>query len=347
MKIKTLKSIKTILIRSGNTLPILDCFLINKEFLYASDLEIYIKVRHHFPIKEGSLQMAVRADHFLSRVEHIRAPYTINCDGVKIAFVHGAQTTIMNTDDPNDYPTGYIESTKDDLPTEYCTITAKEIGFMNTALGFTADDELRPVMQAVCLSKDYIVASDAHKLYYKKITELTKEDVLFDRRVIRLMKLFPGQSYKISKGGRNYCAASDDVTIWWRIDSLNYPGWKSVVTPKEHSVIIPVKELIEAMDAIYFAVNQAAGRVKFNIKGDSMVLAGSDLDYMLEASESVPIINTEAAEIEFGFKFTFLRQILKALQDEGYSQVSMAFTDNTKSFTFEDQMLLMPMMINY
>ena len=71
-----------------------------------------------------------------------------------------------------------------------------------------------------------------------------------------------------------------------------------------------------------------------------------DLDYFLEASESVNIINPENHEIEWGFKLQFIHQILKVLLDKGYAQVKVAFEDSTKSFAFEDQLLLMPMMIN-
>jgi hypothetical protein len=348
MKIKTLKSIRNILNPASTALPILECFYIDKDFLYFSNLEIYIKVAHHFPVKEDSKPIAVRSNHFLARTQHMKAPYSIFCDGYKITFEHGAQKTIMNSENAIDYPflRAEIPPTPDHLPIEYCTISAREVNIMNTALAFVADDELGPVMQQVCLSKDHIVASDAHKLYYKKITELFKEDILFDPRVIKLMMLFPGLSYKISKLNKNYIAESETVTLWWRSDIGNYPLWKSVVTPKEHYVTIPVKETLDAMDAIHFAVNQAAGRVKFTIKGNKMILEGADMDFDLQASESVPIINVERAKIEFGFKLIFLKQMLKVLLDEGYAQVKMGFTTNEKSFTFEDQMLLMPMMLN-
>jgi DNA polymerase III sliding clamp (beta) subunit (PCNA family) len=347
MKIKTLKSIRSILNPARATLPILECFYIDRDYLYFSNLEIFIRVKHHFPVKEDSQPIVVRSDHFLSRVQHIRAPYFISCNEGKITFEHGAQKTVMNCENTNDYPLKYIteEPSDENKRTEYCTISAREVSIMNTALAFIADDNLRPVMECVCLSKDYIVASDAHKLYYRKITELTKEDILFDRRAIKLMMLFPGRSYKVSKFKSNYRAESDDVTVWWRSDTQNYPNWKSVITPKEHDVTIPVKETIEAMDSIHFAVNQASGQVIFKIKGNIMELSGSNMDYDISASESVNIINSDN-EIEFAFKLTFLREILKVLSDEGYAQVKMGFSDNTKSFVFEDQILLMPMMIN-
>ena len=349
MKIKTLKQVKKIICPKEQTLPILDCFYITKDYIYLSNLEIYIRVRHHFPIAEGPA-MAINARFFLQRLEHMKAPYTISYDDLlkKVTFQHGQQKTIINTQDAIDFPLKYIEEilTEENKPVEYCTISAREVNLMNIAAGYTADDELRPVMQAVCLSKDYIVSSDAHELYYHKIPELYKEDILFSTKVIKLMMLFPGLSYKISKFQSNLCAESEDVTIWWRSDIINYPNWKSVVQPREHGVIIPVKETIVALDSIAFAINKAAHSVKFTIKGDSMVMEGSDLDFDISASESVPIINTDNNEIEFGFKFEFLKDILKTLSGEGYSQVKMAFEDNTKSFVFEDQLLLMPMMIN-
>ena len=82
------------------------------------------------------------------------------------------------------------------------------------------------------------------------------------------------------------------------------------------------------------------------MKGSKLTLTCKDLDYSLEASEVVNIINPENHEIEWGFKLQFINQILKALSDKGYAQVKVAFENSEKCFIFEDQLLLMPMMLN-
>jgi hypothetical protein len=349
MKAKTLKSIRTIL-HASTPLPILDCFYIDREFLYFSNLEIFIRVRHKFPVKEGSQPMAVRADHFIRRLEHIRAPYFISCDKInRMVFDMPDSDTVMLSQDALNFPL-IITAAPDPLKAEtadfICHLSAYEIGIMNIARGFIADDELRPIMAAVCLSKDYIVASDAHMLYYKQIKQLYDGDIMFDSRVIKLMMLFPGLTYSITKFRRNLCAENKDVSIWWREVDGNYPNWKVVVVDRPHKVIIPVKEVIAALDAISFATNEASHLVRCYIKGDKLRLVSSNLDFDMSASESVTIINTENNEIEFGMKLDFLRKELKILLDEGYYQVEMKFEDTTRSFIFADQLLLMPMAVN-
>jgi hypothetical protein len=348
MKAKTLKSIRTIL-HANSPLPILDCFYIDREFLYFSNLEIFIRVRHKFPIKEGSKPIVVRADHFIRRLEHIRAPFSINADELHRITIDMPESETMMPGNDGDFPFDIIAA-PDPLKSEtsefMCHLSAYEIGIMNIARGFIADDELRPIMAAVCLSKDYIVASDAHMLYYKQIRQLYDGDIMFDRRVIKLMMLFPGLTYSITRFKRNLCAESKDVSIWWREIDGHYPTWKVVVVDRPHKVIIPVKEVIAALDAISFAANEASHQVRCYIKEDKLRFLCKDIDFSISAFENVTIINTEGNEIEFGMKLEFLRKELKILLDEGYYQVEMKFEDTTKSFTFADQLLIMPMMIN-
>jgi hypothetical protein len=348
MKAKTLKSIRMIL-HASTPLPILDYFYIDKEFLYFSNLEIFIKVRHKFPIKEGSKPIVVRADHFIRRLEHIRAPFSINADELHRITIDMPESETMLAGNDGDFPLDIIAA-PDPLKSEtaefMCHLSAYEIGIMNIARGFIADNELRPIMAAVCLSKDYIVASDTHMLYYKQISQLYDGDIMFDSRVIKLMMLFPGLTYSITKFKRNFCAESKDVTIWWREVDGHYPNWKVVVQDRPHKVIIPVKETIAALDAISFAANEASHLVKCYIKGDKLRLLCTDIDFSISAFENVTIINTEDNEIEFGMKLDFLRKELKILLDEGYFQVEMKFEDTTRSFIFADQLLLMPIAVN-
>jgi hypothetical protein len=71
MKLKTLKSIRTALCPKKNTLPILDCFYIDKDFLVLSNLDITIKVRHYLPVAEDIKPFCVQSDWFLKRLESV------------------------------------------------------------------------------------------------------------------------------------------------------------------------------------------------------------------------------------------------------------------------------------
>ena len=51
MKIKTLKAIRNLLRSRKSSLPVLDYFLIDKEYLTFTNLETHIKLKHQFPFK--------------------------------------------------------------------------------------------------------------------------------------------------------------------------------------------------------------------------------------------------------------------------------------------------------
>jgi DNA polymerase III sliding clamp (beta) subunit (PCNA family) len=344
MKFKTLKSIRTILWSRNHTLPILDCFYIDKEFLVFTDLETTIKIRHHFPVQEESKPFCVDSNWFLKRLESVKSPFILSYDDVKekVIFQMPESSSALPALKAEDFPaevTGEIKS--------LFTLTTFDISKMQIASGFLADDELRPVMSTVCYSGDLICGSDAHMLYYGKIKGVYKSDVMFTKKVIRLMKLFPELDYQVYDLGSKFLKLeSPDITIVFRKVDGNYPNFRSVITEHPKKVVIPVKETIDALNSIAFAANEVSHQVRLKMKGSKLTMHTKDLDFSLEASETVNILNPDNHELEFGFKIDFLIRILKVLLNAGYYQADMHFEDPTKNFTFGSQLLLMPMMIN-
>jgi hypothetical protein len=352
MNIKTLKAIKKIFGTNDKVLPVLNCFYIDSEFLYFNRLDLAVRLRHYFPFKEKSPAIVIDANNFIARTETIKAPYIINSDNdCHITFESPESTTKIKGCVPGEYPMPPINKEHKEL----FTLSGSEIRLMNIAKEFVADDELRPVMSAVCISEDHIVSSDAHKLYYRKIGKKTELNVLIDTKAIRIMMLSGGASFVISSIGDNLRAESDDMTIYWRscqkitnnlIDSGNYPNWKSVLPKTDKMVIIPVSEFINSIAALRFALNTASGQLICEIKGSSLLLEAKDIDYGTEATEKLAIINSGNVEIRFGIKAIFVKEILKMFKDEGRPQISLSFSEPSRAFVFADSMLIMPMMLH-
>lgn len=351
MNIKTLKSIKSVFGRNRKGLPILDCFLIDSQYLYFSRLNLMVKVKHFFPFKEGSPAIVVNANNFIARVATIKAPYHINSDITnRITFTNADTVTLMRGDNPSDFPTREISYDYKEL----FILEWNEIQLMNIAKSFTADDDLRPIMEAVCISQDHIVASDAHKLYYRKIYKKSELDLLIDQKAVSLMMLSNGSNFKVSCYRDNFRAESEDMSIYWKsaqsvsnnlIDSGNYPQWRNVIPKTDKQVTIPVNEFIEAINSTAFATS-ISGLLRIEIKNASLTIIASNLDFDISASEKINILNPNNVEIIYGVKRQFLKEILQLFKDEGRPQITMAFTDNTHAFIFADMVLLMPMMIN-
>lgn len=355
MKLSTLKSIRNIVNRFATRSPlaILNCFWITKEFLYFTDARLHVKVRHSFPFKDGTESITVRSDHFLQVMENITPPFFINCPaGHNIIFEQPESSRTLrneNMDGTTEYP-AIMESTGME---PIFNITAHELAYMNIASQFVSDDDLRPLMGAVCVGKNYIVASDAHMLYHRKIGISEDVEVLFDRRAIKLMMLFSNQTFQIGRNSKNIFAISEDITIFWRMieETANntlkgYPNWKTVIPKVTHSIILPVKETIAALKSVKFALNAATHQVAFELKENKLKITAKDLDIELIASESVNVINSDNNTLSFGMKHDFVMRILKCFQDEGYSQISLGYIDPTRAFLFGEQLLCMPMLLN-
>jgi hypothetical protein len=352
MNLKTLKAIKNVFGRNSTKLPVLDCFYIDSQFLYFTHLDLSIRVKHFFPFKEGSPAIVIDANNFIARSATIKAPYLINSDvEQKITFISPDSITKMTGFVPADYPIDFINKEYKDL----FTLSGSEIRLMNIAKEFTANDDLRPIMNMVCISKDHIVSSDAHKLYYRKIGKKSDIDVLIPQRTIQLMMLAGGASFVISCQGSYFKAESDDMTIYWRsdqsitnnlVDSGKYPNWQSVLPKTDKQVIIPVNEFITAIRSVAFALNGASRLLRCEIKEGFLVIEGKDHDFDMYASEKISIINAGNIAMRFGIKADFIKEILKMFKDEGRPQITMGFTDNTHAFIFADAMLLMPMILN-
>ncbi len=364
MNLKTLRAIKSIIGPNRSKLPVLNCIHLESEYLYLSDLSITVKVRHYFPVINGPI--LVDTEMFLKRMSSIKAPFTIsNTTELAESSVNSRSSIPYPRFSENvvcfqcpDYQNSFIQgqnpidSFVSHLPKEpeekVFSLTGGEIKIMNIARQFKADDELRPVMSTVCLSQEFIVASDAHKLYFRKIHRNKGEkDIMIDARVIRLMML-SGDDFDITiQNNKFYKAESPDMTIVWRKTDGNFPNWRSVI-PKESlfNVTVPVKEMLEAIRSLEFAINPYAKQIRFELKDDYLVMIANNIDEGIRSTEKLNIVNTGKASISFGFKADFLKQIFKVFADEGRYQVSMKFSENNRCFIFADYVLLMPMMIH-
>jgi DNA polymerase III sliding clamp (beta) subunit (PCNA family) len=361
MKIKTLNSVCALIGMRNTTLPMLENFYITKDHLYLTNLAISVRVTHKYPVAIDSKPLVIHAHYFLKRMATIRAPFSISSDDAgKITFSSASSKSTISGSFPDDYSTSLRQEAPGDNDKPIFSLSAWDIHMLNVASGFVANDELRPVMQMVVIDQKYIVASDAHKLYFRKTDKSYDEQVLFELPVIKLMVMGSGQTFDIYKMGKNYCAQSEDMLIWWRMfdatrdpgdlffrPGLKYPAWEKVIPAALNKVIIPVKELITAIKSVEYAANAANDRILFEISGNKLSVSANDLDFDMLAIDEVRIINDGGSKIEFRFKAAYILKILKCLLDEGYYQVEMGFSENSKAFIFADKFLLMPMMLNY
>jgi hypothetical protein len=365
MNVKLLKALCTaVAVGLRNALSILEKVYIDKEYLYLSNLETSVRIRHSFRFDPVNNEpVLINTKQFISRLQWIKSPWYISSALDKsISFISPSGDTVFPWDNPIDFCGSLVKLLPGINDRFLCNITAEDIHYMDIAKDFVADDELRPIMQKIVIDGDHIVASDAHKLYFRKIAKKHDDQIMFTRQAIMVLKLFPHQDYKLYTVGKDYCLTNDNITLWWRIEGASkhetfeyycpgkaYVNWKLVV-PHEFTgnLIIPINELLLALKSVKYAANSASGMIKFTLGKDKMKVSGKDLDFGISAAEALDVISLSMSEavMEFGMNYDFIVQVLNMYKKEGLTQVEMKYISNRQAFVIGDSMLIMPMIIN-
>ena len=213
------------------------------------------------------------------------------------------------------------------------------------ALPFVANDELRPVMNGVFLGK-HIVSSDAHILYWTETGLKTPADFLFPTEVIRLLKTKRVKNFTFSYSDdlKYFQIIQDNFQIYSRFIEGNYPPYMSVVpTDYKNSIIFDGKEMILALKKILPASYKHSYLCTFDT--NTAILHTENLDFDTKASVEIKKISEKVVKdghILIGFS---IKRLISCLSHFN-SCVEMKFSDPSRAVIFNDEILLIPMMIN-
>jgi hypothetical protein len=219
-------------------------------------------------------------------------------------------------------------------------LSGNDFNHLKTAAKFTANDELRPVMNCILIGKD-IVASDAHKLICypfdfdgsilinkigQKFLRSCKKDVMIQENESKI---------KLESAGKFVIIDKTDG---------NYPDYKAVM-PKEFKYYVRLnrESLIQAVNQVSPYTNQSSNLIRFNLKDNRLNVIGQDIDF---ATSSIKELNVETnCSGQIGFKSEFLLECLKANQTKVDDTIELQFNVSNRA-TMIDGILLMPMMID-
>jgi len=231
-------------------------------------------------------------------------------------------------------------------------IHGEEILLMNKFLGYIAGGDMRPAMNAVYYDSDKMVASDAHVLIWKRDIPKINAFIMFLPQVVKLLNLFPGRYKIFATEYRSspthtpspvYWLEGERINITFRGIDSNYPTWESVV-PQEHkfNVYFDRREMLKATKFLKHYASQGSQLLKMEFGLNRIGLTVSDLDFNHKGNIDVYAENHGKVP-NIGVKLPFLEKVLKDLDSD---LAHMKITDETKALVFNDQILLMPMMIN-
>lgn len=353
-------------INSKNTLPILDCFLLDLNgstlSLTAADSETRLVTSLEVNEAEGSGKFAVNAKNLLDPLKELpEQPLTfeINSDNLEtfIYFHNGKYNFIGQSGD--DYP-----QPKELKESAVSLSIDPQVLFsgINRTLFASADDELRPVMNGVYfdITADDLtfVASDGHKLVRCKTLAAKGEErasfILPKKPANLLRSILPKESevVEIKFDENNAYIKMSTYTMTCRFIEGRYPNYNSVIPQNNtNKVILDRLAFLNALKRVSVFSNQASNLIRLQLSDRNIVVSAQDIDFSTAAEETIPCEYTGTA-MSIGFKSSFLIDILNNIPS---NDVSLELSDPSRAGLIiptenEDNedllMLLMPMMLN-
>jgi len=238
-----------------------------------------------------------------------------------------------------------------------------------------ADDELRPVMNGVCvnITENYtdFAASDGHllvRIRQKGQNEKKAMCVLPKRIVNILLKVLPKTGFvlmqlneyepdtKVEKGVKTPAPccriAVDNIELVFSPIQGRYPNYDSVI-PTTHTKECQVKRisLIKSIERLMQFTPDSSGLIVVYMENEKMRLETKDCDFAVEANETIPC-QYKGDKLRIGYKDEGIIKILKNLNAE---YVTFYCTDESRASIVQPTiqaenedalMLIMPMLVS-
>lgn len=353
-------------INSKNTLPILDCFLLELEgstlSLTAADSETRLVTSLEVNEADGNGKFAVNAKNLLDPLKELPdqpLTFEINSDNLEtFIFFHNGKYNFIGQNG-EDYPQPkQLKETAVSLTIEPQVLFSG----INRTLFASADDELRPVMNGVYFdisTEDLtFVASDGHKLVRCKTLSAKgaeRASFILPKKPANLLRaILPKESetVEIKFDENNAYIKMSSYTMTCRFIEGRYPNYNSVIPQNNpNKVVLDRLSFLNALKRVSVFSNQASNLIRLQLSDKNIIVSAQDIDFSTAAEETIPCDYT-GTPMSIGFKSSFLIDILNNIPS---SDISLELSDPSRAGLIipaeneenEDLlMLLMPMMLN-
>lgn len=353
-------------INSKNSLPILDCFLLELHdgtlSMTASDNETTLSTSIEVNEFDGDGRFAVSSRTLLEALKEIPEQplsFAINPENLEITVQYQNGKYSLMGQNADEYPKPQALGNN----AVQLTIPANVLlDGVNRCIFATADDELRPVMNGIYFditSEDItLVASDGHKLVRNKTYEAhgsEKAAFILPKKPANLLKnLLTKEQGDVQIGfdDRNATFILENYQMVCRLIEGRYPNYNSVIPQNNpHKAVIDRSSLISALRRVSVFSSQASSLIKLNLSTNQMKISAQDIDFSTSAEETL-MCQYEGNDMSIGFKSSFLIDILNNIPS---TNVVIELVDPSRAGVIvpEEQsenedllMLLMPMMLN-
>lgn len=353
-------------INSKNSLPILDCFLLELHdgtlSMTASDNETTLSTSIEVNEFDGDGRFAVSSRTLLEALKEIPEQplsFAINPENLEITVQYQNGKYSLMGQNADEYPKPQALGNN----AVQLTIPANVLlDGVNRCIFATADDELRPVMNGIYFditSEDItLVASDGHKLVRNKTYEAhgsEKAAFILPKKPANLLKnLLTKEQGDVQIGfdDRNATFILENYQMVCRLIEGRYPNYNSVIPQNNpHKAVVDRSSLISALRRVSVFSSQASSLIKLNLSTNQMKISAQDIDFSTSAEETL-MCQYEGNDMSIGFKSSFLIDILNNIPS---TNVVIELADPSRAGVIvpEEQsenedllMLLMPMMLN-
>jgi len=353
-------------INSKNTLPILECFLLNIEgnklTATASDTETTLVTNFDLIESDGNGSFAIPSKTLLDSLRELsEQPLTIDIDEnsleVTIYYQNGKYKFVAQNGD--EFPK--LKDLKENNSNLEIPANILSNGINSTVFA-SADDELRPVMNGVVLDitpEDVtFVASDSHKLVRLKNSSIhgdQKAMLIIPKKPANLLRaILPKETGNviISFDDSNVVFRLSNYTIFCRLVEGRFPNYNVVIPQNNpYKVLVDRVSFLNTLKRVAIFANQSSSLIKMVITTNKMELTTQDIDFSTSAEETIAC-QYEGDRITIGFKAQFIIDIVSNLNTQ---DIVLELADPSRAGLFlplqneenEDLlMLLMPMLLN-
>ena len=352
-------------INSKNSLPILDCFLLELTdgtlSITASDSETTLSTFIEANEYDTDGRFAVNSKTILEALKEIpEQPLTFEVsESMEIVVKYQNGKYSLMGQNADEYP----QSANLGSNAVHVSLGVEVLmNGINRSLFATADDELRPVMNGIYFditTEDItFVASDGHKLVRNKTYKARgneKAAFILPKKPATLLKnLLPKETgdVQIDFDDRNAMFTLENYSMTCRLIEGRYPNYNSVIPQNNpHRATIDRAAFVSGLKRVSVFSSAASSLIKLRLDLNTIQISGQDIDFSTSAEETL-MCQYEGNQMSIGFKSTFLIDILNNISSQ---EVVMELADPSRAGVIvpveqneeEDLlMLLMPMMLN-
>jgi DNA polymerase-3 subunit beta len=342
---KNLKKLAGATLEKSNTLPILDCVLIEKGNLTFSDLKTTLIVKDFIPDK--NINICVDAKDFCEikdLVEKEKALLTYKQNGIKLILsTENENFTLTALETPDEYPRT-VECKKREG-----TLTGNDIVKIKKCSLFADNNDMRPVMSGVFIDKNKVVGTDAHILHWNNLEGKVKTPFNVPKKAIDLLDILNPEKVQIfSQTDKRKIITTirfvfGNIEIIARAIEGKYPNWEAVLsTDFAGAIIFDKKEMLQTIAKGKKFANQVTQQMIFNINGKGYKTTFCDVDRGTEYLKK--FAGGIRGDVDnFGLNAAMLEKILKTIPED---EITINFSAPNRGMRVNNNYLLMPVMID-